>query len=259
MHPSTIIFFDLDQTLIDHTIGRKAAGVLLAEIAAHNGKSVDQLGQEVHVEHRTRVEQQPNDLLTMDWDDVFSTVARANGVTLSTTFLALWEDYRQEDPSQVNVLDDAPEVLRQLKAPHRKLVLATKGLSKFQFPLLHMTGLYELLDDHLTPDITGFLKTQPGYFEKYQDMADTCFIQVGDHYYDDVVCARRNGFHPILRAPVPDLNAHPPFQRPNHIDRYTDQIRALPESDLAVRPAAVVTHLGELAEVIATIEEDCGM
>jgi FMN phosphatase YigB (HAD superfamily) len=257
MPASTIIFFDLDQTLIDHTNGRKAARVLLAQIADQNGKSVDQLSHEVHVEHRTRVEERPNDLLTMDWDDVFNTVAVRNGVTLTTTFLALWEQYIREDPASVVVLDDAPEVLRALKTPHRKLVLATKGLSKFQFPLLHATGLYALLDDHLTPDITGYLKTQPGYFDKYRDLEDTCIIQVGDHYYDDVVCARRNHFHTVLRAPVPELDAYPPFERPDHIDGQTDAIRALPESDLPVRPDAVVTHLNQLPDVIEAIEAQC--
>lgn len=249
----TVIFVDIDSTIVENRFSRKAIGQLLTEIADATGKTPRELGREMWQENSHRQKNDPDNVLTMDWDDIMNTVARRYDVALSDAVLTLWEKFAHID--DVEILDNAPDVLRQLRAPHRQLVIATKGLSKYQMPVLHVTGMTDLFDDILTPDRTGYLKTSPDYFAEYTgNGAGARFIQVGDHYYDDVICAKRNGFASILRAPIDELAHLNPFDRPQKLAAYTDQISTYPADGSDVLPDAVVVSLQELPRVIEQLE-----
>lgn len=250
----TTLFIDLDATLVENKFSFRAVGELLQEIADATGKDIAEIGPLLGQENARRQTDDPDNVLTMDWDDIIETVARQQGVTLSRKLLDGWQKYASAD--DVDVLDNAPDVLRQLRAPHRQLVLATKGLSKYQIPVLTVTHMRDLLDDMLTPDITGYLKTTPAYFDKYTQNApdDMLFIQLGDHYYDDVICAKRNGFYSVMRAPIEALRGLDPFERPAHLAQYISQIKTYPEEGSDVLPDAVVVSLQEAPAVIERIE-----
>lgn len=254
MH-TTILFFDLDGTLVENHFSREAIGTLLGEIAAATELPLETLGHRLWLENQRRQQEDPDNVLTMDWGDIVQWLAQQHGVTLSGTVDALWEQRARADAVIVN--DNAPQVLRQLKADHRKLVLATKGLRKYQAPVLRVAGLEAHFDDILTPDITGYLKTSPDYFKAYAAV-DALKIQIGDHYVDDLICAQRNGFKTILRAPIAQLAAYTPLERPAHLAAHVDQISTYPDDGSDVLPDAVVLSLEEVPAIVAQWEAQPG-
>jgi FMN phosphatase YigB (HAD superfamily) len=145
-------------------------------------------------------------------------------------------------------------MLKTLKNERRKLVLATKGLSKYQNPILEISGIGKLLDDILSPDVTGYLKTSPGYFDKYRQQ-DALFIQVGDHFYDDVICAKRNGFYSIMRAPIAALAPYDAFERPQYLGDFLGELSTYPDEGSDIRPDAIVLSLQEIPELVGRIED----
>lgn len=247
----TIVFFDLDATLIENHFSRKVFRPLLEEIAAHTDVSVAELGVAMNKENKYRQEHDPDNVLTMDWEDILVTIAQKHGFSLSDSIDERWRAFTKLE--DIEILDDAPTMLQTLKNGSRKLVLATKGLSKYQNPILDVTGLGQYFDDKLTPDITGYLKTSPQYFDKYRKQ-DALFIQVGDHFYDDVICAKRNGFYSIMRAPIPDLAVYDAFDRVQRLGDFLSDIPTYPDEGSDVRPDAVVVSLQEVPEIVQQIE-----
>lgn len=249
----TIIFFDLDSTLVENQFSREVIGSLLHEISAQCGQPVEELGKALGDENWRRQQSDPDHPLTMDWQDIVEWLADKHGVELSGKVDTLWEAAAIAD--DILVLDDAHSVLEALKADHRKLVIATKGLHKYQMPVLEATRLNKHFDDILTPDITGYLKTSPDYFKKYRDQ-NALFVQVGDHYYDDVMVAQRNGFKTVLRAPIEALKLYDPDDRPDVLIQHVDKISTFPKKGTPIRPDAVVLSLQELPDLIAQFEAE---
>lgn len=249
----TILFVDIDSTLVENRFSRKVLGVVLRDIAAVTGKELREIGRELGAENDRRQKTDPDNILTMDWQDITQSVAARYGVTLSASVDALWDEYATAEG--VEVLDNAPGVFQRLKHNGRTLVIATKGLTKYQLPVLRVAGLLPLFDDVLTPDTTGYLKTSPAYFDRYRAQYPAAlFIQVGDHYYDDVICAKRNDFYSVLRAPIPELQPFDPFERPSRLLDYREQIATYPPDGTDILPDAVVISLEELPGVIGQIE-----
>jgi FMN phosphatase YigB (HAD superfamily) len=178
----TILFFDIDLTLVDNKFSGALIHDILEEMANACGESIDTLSKALGAENTRRQLEDPDNVLTMDWADMVQQMAQKHTVTLSGSFDKLWLEYAQTQG--VDVLDNAPQVLQRLKTTYRTLVIATKGLSKYQDSVLETAGLTHYFDDILTPDKTGYLKTSPAYFDKYRNH-DALFIQIGEHYYDD--------------------------------------------------------------------------
>ncbi|MEL6524129.1 MAG: HAD family hydrolase [Chloroflexota bacterium] len=249
--PTTLLFFDLDATLVENQFSRQAIVPLLQEIAEASDLTIEQLGRAMGDENWRRQQETPNDKLTMDWQDIVDFLANKHGVTLSERVDERWQAVASADG--VDVLDNAPDVLHALKAPHRNIILSTKGLRKYQMPVLEVTGLKAHFDDILTPDITGYLKTKPAYFAKYND-TDALKIQIGDHYYDDIICAREKGYQCILRAPIDALREIDPFERPQQLVHHREQIKTYPRTGTEIVPDAVVVSLEELPPIIEKME-----
>jgi len=251
----TVIFFDLDATLVENRFSQRVMADVLSEIATQADVEARTLRRALIAENYRRQSENPDDVLTMDWDDIARTVAAQHGVQLSQSIDELWQRYA--DGEQVEVLDDAHAMLRRLQADHRRLVIATKGLSKYQRPVMAVTGLDELFDDLLAPDLTGYHKASPGYMADYKRRYPGALcIHVGDHYIDDVIAPLRNGFFSVLRAPRAELAAEPdPFARVALLDGVLEHIHAYPaESD--ARPHAVVTSLQEVPEIVSRLEAE---
>ncbi|MGJ3239359.1 MAG: HAD family hydrolase [Anaerolineae bacterium] len=247
----TLLFFDLDATLVENRFSRKAIAPLLQELATTADRTIETIYHEFMAENLRRQEVDPDNVLTMDWDDILQHLARQHDVTLSDTVDQRWQEYAHAD--DVEILDNAPAVLKMLQRPHRQLILSTKGLFKYQESVLDVTGLGAFFDDILTPDITGYLKTTPAYFERYQAQ-DALKIQIGDHYYDDVICARAKGFYSIMRAPLPALEIFDPFERPQQLADLRADIPTYPDTETDIVPDAVVISLEELPSVIQRFE-----
>jgi FMN phosphatase YigB (HAD superfamily) len=247
----TILFFDLDATLIENHFHNEVMRPLLEEIATSADVSLLDLLKEMSAENSYRQQNDPDNVLTMDWQDIMATIAQKHAATLSDSVDRRWQAMATKDA--IEILDDAALMLKLVQNGERKLVLATKGLSKYQNPILEVTGLGQFFDDKLTPDITGYLKTSPQFFNTYRGQ-DNLLIQIGDHFYDDVICAKRNGFYSIMRAPIAELAVYDPFDRPQNLDNFLSEIKTYPIEGSAVRPDAVVTSLQEVPDVVRQIE-----
>ena len=199
-----------------------------------------------------RQKEDPDNVLTMDWNDILETIAKQYHVRLSDTVDNRWQTIANAE--DVELLDTAPVVLKLLQQPQRKIILATKGLMKYQLPVLEVTGLKKFFDEILTPDVTGYLKTTPAYFDRYKH-TEAVKIQIGDHYYDDVICAKRNGFYSVMRVPIEELAVYTPFERPQKLNDFREQIHTYPENGTDILPDAVVVSLKELPDVIKGIEQ----
>lgn len=250
---TTVLFFDIDSTLVENHFSRKLVSQLLAPLAERSGLSIPDLAQALGKENTRRQMADPDNPLTMDWQDILQTIAAQHGATIAGELDDLWVQHAIAE--DIEVLDEAHAVLIQLQAPHRRFVIATKGLSKYQMPVLEAVGLIDLFDAVLTPDRTGFLKTTPAYFDAFrEEQGEALYIHVGDHYYDDVICARRNGFHSVLRAPLEALRPIDPFERPAHLHAHTSAIATWPKDGTDILPDAVVVSLQELAGVVLRLE-----
>jgi FMN phosphatase YigB (HAD superfamily) len=248
----TILFFDIDSTLVENQFSYKVIGHVLGEIASAANCSAEELAREMSHENNRRQRLDPDNVLTMDWHDIVAVIARRYQVDLQSSVDRLWMEYASRD--DVEVLDNAHQVLADLRQPGRKLVIATKGLTKYQQPVLSVTGLDAYFDDVLTPDNTGYLKTSPQYFSRYRD-SQARFIQIGDHHYDDVICARRNGFASIMRVPLPELQPYDPFERPHMLAQYRDRIPTYQDQATDALPDAVVISLQECPAVVQQMEQ----
>jgi putative hydrolase of the HAD superfamily len=250
----TILFFDLDSTLVENRFSQKIVTQLLTPVSVQSGLTIRELAQALGEENTRRQMADPDNPLTMDWQDILQTIASRYNVTLEDVLDDLWvKNALAED---IEVLDEAHAVLAKLKAYGRHLVIATKGLSKYQLPVLQAVGLLDLFHTILTPDRTGFLKTTAAYFDAYRrEHPAELYVHIGDHYFDDVICAKRNGFASVLRAPLDELREFDPFERPAHIESVKEEIKTYPEEGTTVVPDAVIVSLQELPEVVERLEQ----
>ena len=86
----TILFIDIDSTLIENHFSARIMRHISAEIAAHNGLTPDAVHDEITQEYQARAHADPNNPLTMDWDDITGTIAARHGVTLAERVDPMW-------------------------------------------------------------------------------------------------------------------------------------------------------------------------
>jgi len=263
----TTCFIDIDSTLIENRFSRRALGALFQEIHEQTNIPIMDLVGEMTRENERRQRHDPDNPLTMDWDDIIEQIAARHGATLSQRGIDLWRAYAH--PDAIDILDDAPSVLARLRELGCRLVIATKGLSKYQDPILEVTGLGAYFDDVLTPDRTGYLKTSPGFFARYTaEREGQRFIHIGDHYYDDVICPIRNGFLSILRFPLGHTEeeeglplsaellawrAADPVARVALLEQHSARLPTFPKDGTDVRPHAIVQSLQEIPDLLARL------
>jgi FMN phosphatase YigB (HAD superfamily) len=263
--PATVLFFDLDGTLMLNPFDREVFPVAIGKLAAATGLAPERLLGEIVAEnqHRQAHPDPAAPALVMDWDDILQVIARRHGLPEGAIPPDLCQELLRQHaaPPFTATLDNAVEVLRTLHAPgkHRWCVVASMGLGKYQMPVLRSLGLYDQFDDFLMPDLIGCLKFDRRFYEKYLDSsgANRLFISVGDNYLHDIAFPRSLGFHPVLRLPVPALNRYEPFERPAHLAPYTHLIQYYPgdPATATALPDAVITDLAELPAVITQLEQ----
>jgi FMN phosphatase YigB (HAD superfamily) len=180
----------------------------------------------------------------MDWDDIFDVVTERWGVALEAQPAEIAKAHA--GPPDTAVLDDADQVLRQLANPRRAIVCATKGLRKYQLPVLDALGLTPLFTDILTPDAHNALKNDLAFFGEWPQAAPLR-ISVGDHYEDDVVAPKQFGWKSVWKAKTldPDLQQLDPFARPAVWQYVVGQM---------VQPDAIIFSMRELPQVVERLE-----
>ena len=254
----SVVYVDLDGTIIRGPFEPAVFPVVFAELARKARLDVSEIRRQVLEENLDR-QRDPNvsAVLAMDWDDIFNTVAERLGVSLETRAVEIAN--QQAGPPYAALLDGADQVLKLLASRRRALVVATKGLAKYQRPVLNALGLTPLFTDILTPDVNHALKNDLRFFGDWPQAAPLQ-ISVGDHYEDDVVAPKQFGFKAIWKVGTPDeetseqlahvksgaqLRKLDPFERPTNFQTAQRQ---------TARPDAIIFSLCELREVVERLE-----
>jgi len=245
----TIVFIDLDGTLMINPFESAVWPAVVGELAQKTGIQSSAILQMIDDENAARQRDDGfSPILAMDWDDITLTVARELGVTLSTNCTDL---VRAHAATHSSLLDYALEALREVAAPHRALVVATKGLAKYQRPVLDALGLTPHFTDIVTPDTNNGLKKHRHFFGDWPQRAQRS-IMVGDMYNDDVVYPGSYGFKTIWKpraSLIPDELYHlNPFARAQDFPYASHQ---------SARATAILTNLRELPAAVTYIEQHC--
>ncbi|HUM36894.1 MAG TPA: haloacid dehalogenase-like hydrolase, partial [Anaerolineae bacterium] len=181
-HPfQTVIFFDLDGTLVDGPFRAVVLPAISSELAASGLES--QALQRLLVEENFRRQADPTcpPALAMDWDDIFQAIGRQLGVPVTTSVEALIREHAR--PPYAALHPGALEALQALAAPERGLIVATKGLRKYQQPILDALGLTPYFTAILTPDTQQALKRDRAFYGDWPARA-ALTVMVGDYYAD---------------------------------------------------------------------------
>ncbi len=251
----SVVFFDLDATLIVNPFDSAVWPVILGEIAKKSGTSTEKIFDAIIDENVKRQNDAAvSPVLSMDWDDIVQTVAAQLNVQLEASCEAL---VRAHAASHSSLLDHAVDMLRELNAPHRALVVATKGLAKYQLPVLDALGLTPLFHSVITPDTHIGLKKHVKFFGDWPSNT-RLQIMVGDRYDDDVRGPGGHGFKTIWKPVVSDLifPKKDPFA---HAMLYDYELHSpRPEGEgpgVRVVPADAIIHsLDELPAVVRRLE-----
>jgi len=240
----TILFFDLDGTLMLNPFFRVVFPTVSQQFGDAVERSVDEVFQIILAEHDRRLEHPfENDRArTMDWEDIFTSVAQQLGTQYTLSAEQLVQDHAA--PPYTEAYDNAVEVLGKLKQG-RRLVVSSMGLSKYQNPVMKALGLYDLFDDFLMPDTTGYLKIDREFYGHYLESSELR-IHIGDRYDHDCEAPKSFGTKSILRLPDFATSVQSAFKR---VDNWRIQY---PER---VAPDAIINHLEELPSVVKQLEK----
>lgn len=242
----TAVFIDLDGTLIRGPFESAVFPAVFGELARKTGMEPAKI-RRLAIQENLGRQRDPgvSAVLAMDWDDIFATVAARLGIGLEASAVALAGAHA--GPPDAALLEGADRMLMQLARPGRAIVIATKGLRKYQAGVLDALGLTPLCTDILTPDTHGAAKGQLAYYGGWPQVTRVQ-ICLGDHYEDDVLAPKRLGFRAIWKRNAADaeLLQVAPLDRPAIFDYAEGQ---------SVRPDAIVFSLDEVPDVVASLEQ----
>ncbi len=246
----SVVFIDLDGTLMVNPFEAAVWPAVTAELAAKTGQPAETLLAEIAGEYFARqADESVAPVTAMDWDDIAQTVARRLNVTLEANCAALVE---QHAATHSSTLAFAHEALHELAAPGRALVVATKGLARYQRPVVEALGLTLYFTAFLTPDVHNGLKKHRRFFGDWPERAPLR-IMVGDLYDDDVRYPTLHGFRTIWKpgaARIPaELHDLDPFERARRYPYAPDQ---------PYPATALILSLRELPATVQALEERAG-
>jgi FMN phosphatase YigB (HAD superfamily) len=238
----SVIFLDLDGTIMVNPFESAVWPVVLSELSVRSGVTVDKLYQMIATENRQRQDDPAcGAVKAMDWDDIVQTVAARLGTKVNANCEAL---VRQYAATHSAILDQGDHILKKLRQEHRALVVATKGLRKYQQPVLDALGLTPHFRAILTPDTHNALKKNPAFFGEWAKKSSVT-IMVGDNYDDDVRTPVSEGFKTVWKhEPIgvdPQLAHADPFTRARNFPYRPDQ---------TARPDAIIASLQELPALV---------
>lgn len=239
----TMLFVDLDNTIIESFFHRAVFEKACGEIAEKTGRPLKQVRCEVKRENLDR--QRNPDISVeraMDWDDIVHTVARRLGIELETSVLGLIQS--NAGPPYSRVLESADRVLEQLASRDRMIIAATNGLRKYQLPILEALDLKRLFADILTPDSHHALKSERAFYGPWLTMGDLR-IMVGDDYEFDILASERFGFKTIWK---PNGKSESP-------EPATDSLKPCIETRPLAFPDEVIHSIRELPMAVLRLEE----
>lgn len=244
-HWQSVLFVDLDHTILEGPFIHAAFGQACGELAVKTGHPVDKIRQML-VEDNIKRQHDPrvSAIEAMDWDDIARAVAQRLGTTLEVNICELVSLHA--GPPFARVLEEADQVLLSLRNSHRAIVAATKGLRKYQMPVLEALQLLPCFDDILTPDDSNALKGERAFYGEWPESTRVQMI-VGDSYLDDILAPHRFGFRTIWkpRNPGSVVREMAPFE---------DSYYPSKQQTETIEPDFQIKSLRELPEVVNFLE-----
>lgn len=240
----TVIFFDLDGTLIDGPFKPAVLPAILDELAVSGLEPATLRKLLFEENYRRQADPTCPPTQAMDWDDIFQTIGQRLGIPVKTNAEMLIRTHA--GPPDTVLHPGVLETLQALAAPERALVLATKGLRKYQHPILEALGILPYFNAILTPDSHQALKRNRAFYGDWPQQA-TLTIMVGDYYTDDVLPARAFGFQPVWKQTnMPGaLRSLDPVMRAAAYPYAAEQ---------NIQPVAIIHSLVELPQVVQDLE-----
>jgi FMN phosphatase YigB (HAD superfamily) len=244
MEGKTILFIDLDKTVLSNSFELIVFPFVTTRISNDTGLPAESIKEMLLLENRRRIDDMTDPLLAYDWDDIAGVVAERLGVRFDLSIERLVQEYAH--PPYISMLEGVEDSLSRLRMPHRLVVAATNGLSKYQLPVLSGLRIDDLFDAFLAPDLANALKGCREYYGSLLGGAELA-ISVGDNYIQDIVAPKGLGMRTvwISRQAPPEIAELAPFERAQHCDSLTHE---------QVHPDAVVVSFAELPMVINEIE-----
>jgi HAD superfamily hydrolase (TIGR01549 family) len=201
--PLKAVFFDLDDTLFDHSYSSQCAleavraaypalqAVPLEELEQHNGRLLDELQPAIIAGQMT---------LDEGRSERMRRLLALYGLTITPEEAArLAMRYRETYQATRRAVPGAPSLLRALHQ-RVKVLLITNNLRTEQEEKLRHCGLIGLIDEIVSWEETGFAKPDPRIFRAALrrvpcEAAEA--VMIGDAWLTDIVGARRVGLSAI--------------------------------------------------------------
>lgn len=241
----TVLFLDLDSTLLRGPFSSVVFPTILQELSEKSGLAAPEIRRMIVQEN---LERQQNihipAVQAMDWDDISVHIASQLGVKLETFPTQLVQTHA--GPPHAYLLDHAQQALLDLNAPWRALVVATKGLRKYQLPIVEALGIAGLFAEIITPDSHQALKKDVAFFGNWPQRT-RLQIFIGDLYEDDVAPPKSFGFKVIWKPQnqPSELAALNPFARAEQYPYSAGQV---------VHPDAIIFSLTEAPPTVLELE-----
>ena len=183
-----IIYIDLDNTLVINPIGIYVFPTIYREVSKELGIPIELIRSKVISKHVEFVAK--GDIKSYDWDYIVNIVLKELGYRKSVDIYSM----HVENCHRVTILDNAIDILRDLRKNGYTIVLSTNGLWKYQECVVRYSGLEEVLDDVLTPDRVGYLKSSREFFRYGISNA----ISIGDNLVFDIYYPKLFGLKTVL-------------------------------------------------------------
>lgn len=255
-----IVTFDLDHTLVRNAF----ASWVIPEIARRLARYVDE--QEVARELRHRSEGalgRGDGLLAYDWQAHVDSAARTYGVEPGGINVAELVQQHSE-PGKVQLVHPKTiEILSHIRRAGWRIAILTNGFRAYQEPVIQATGLWEVIDDLVTTDDSGYAKPDRRAFTA-AFQGSTLAVHVGDRLDHDVQGARNaSALSVLLRpdAPVTGLTSTLDATKLRALREYlTDVARTERAGDFsidswhAIAPDAVTSDLADLPSFLELSE-----
>ena len=241
-HPSRVVSFDLDDTLIRGPFSRVITDVAAA--VAETPEEAAAIRSRIRDRHRILLDDAILD--AYDWHQIVrdSIGDRDPGFDM----LDRLDQYARDNATKV-LHADTPALLGQLREAGWQVAMLTNGWRRYQEPILRHAGLLPAFDELVTSDDVGVAKPDPQIFQRVRGQAET-HVHVGDRLDHDIVGGNASGARTVLlRVDAPD--------DPDELDAYLQQQSV--KFDVAgadqelTRPDLVTNRLAEVVRWVTAL------
>lgn len=237
MNRNIVIFSDLDHTLIENPFASYVFPEVCKQIGMKTGLPKDEILKMLFSEQKRRAMERKDPIYELDWQDIVQAVIKSLNIVCQIDVQDLVQKYSFSPFSTLHpgVID----ALTDIKKRGWRLIANSKGLSKYQIPVLNGLGIISFFDGFAMPDLVGCWKIEKEFYQPFISADDTV-ITIGDNYQEDVFYPKLFGFIGILKK----------FDHSSHIIT-ANLVSQVNESDVV--PDATIEFMSELVPSILSI------